>query len=277
MIKIHGVWFYSSTCFFNFLRVLLSNSFLRRRIVAGVTSTNSSSKMYDRASSKDIRRGGAKNNFSSAVTERIFVSSFPLIGLTSKSFSLLCSPIIIPEYTSVCGVSHEGVSLVLRAGSLRADWAHCSGEGTVGEEPWPQSSAWCEDSGFLGSAQSPLGWWSLGTKRLVALGYPFKLEGSGRSSPTLVDGQVRESFEHPRAASWCNQDHAHGPAFGASEGLWDMVDTGPQCPHECACGMPHLERKECVWCFIIISVTYFPDTALFLNWLFKRFFDMDHF
>ena len=175
------------------------------------------------------------------------------------------------------GVFHEGVSLVLRAGSLRAGWAHCSGEGTVGEEPWPQSSAWCKDSGFLGSAQSPLGWWSLGTKRLVALGYPFKLEGSGRSSPTLVDGQVRESFEHPRTASWCNQDHAHGPAAGASEGLWDMVGTGPHCPHECACGMPHLERKECVWCFIIISVTYFPDTALFLNWLFKRFFDMDHF
>jgi len=36
---------YSSTCFFNFLRVLLSNSFLRRRIVAGVTSTNSSSRI----------------------------------------------------------------------------------------------------------------------------------------------------------------------------------------------------------------------------------------
>ena len=53
----------------------------------------------------------------------------------------------------------------------------------------------------------------------MALVNPSKLEGSGRSSPTLMDGQVRETFEHPRAASSCRLDHAHGPAAGASEGL----------------------------------------------------------
>ena len=86
-----------------------------------------------------------------------------------------------------------------------------------------------------------------------------------------MDGQVRESFEHHRAASWCNQDHAHGPAAVVSAGLWDMVGTGPHCPHECTHGMPHPERKVCVCHFIIRSVTYFPDTALFFNWFFKSF------
>ena len=57
-----------------------------------------------------------------------------------------------------------------------------------------------------------------GQRVLMPLVYPSKLEGSGRSSSTPVNGQVRESFEHPRAASRCNRDRAHGSAAGASEG-----------------------------------------------------------
>lgn len=155
-----------------------------------------------------------------------------------------------------------GVSLMPRAGSLRADWAHCRGDGTVGEEPWPQSSAWCEDSGFLGSAVSS---WLVvpGTKRACGSCVPLQVRG------------FRKEFSHTRG--WPGQRNLWAPqgCFFVQSGPcswpwgwglwrpWDMLGMGPHCTHECVRGMPHLERKECVWCFIIISITYFPDTALF--------------
>lgn len=82
-----------------------------------------------------------------------------------------------------------------------------------------------------------------GQRILMPLVDPSELGGSGRSSSTPVNGQVRESFKHPRAASQCNQDRAHGSAAGVSEGPWDMVGTAPHVPHECAHCVPHLERK----------------------------------
>lgn len=93
-----------------------------------------------------------------------FLFCLPLLQVLAVGLSSLS------HLDSTCQVgrvpSREcGVSLVVRAGSLRADWAHCSGEGTVGEEPDHRVLPGAKTPGFLGSAQSPLGWWSLGTKR----------------------------------------------------------------------------------------------------------------
>lgn len=104
-----------------------------------------------------------------------------------------------------------------------------------------------------------------GQRILMPLVYPSELGGSGRSSSTPVNGQVRESFKHARAASRCNQDRARGSVAGVSEGPWDMVGTGPHVPHECARCVPHLERKGRVWCSTSISFTYFPDTTHFFT------------
>lgn len=46
---------------------------------------------------------GISSTFSSDPLFRIFVTFFSLTGLTSRSLSRLCSPIIMPGYTSVLG------------------------------------------------------------------------------------------------------------------------------------------------------------------------------
>lgn len=144
-------------------------------------------------------------------------------------------------WISTCQSGHApscecGVSLVLRAGSLRADWAYCRGDRTAGEEPWPQSSAWCEDSGFLGSAQSPLGWWSLGTKRYHGSCVPLQVRG------------FRKEFSHTHG--WPGQRNLWAP-----QGCFFM-QTGP-CSLPCGWGLwrplrhgghgPPLHPWVCSW------------------------------
>ena len=58
---------------------------LRSRTLAGVTSMHSSSRMNSSACSSDIGRGGIRRTSSSAVDERMFVSFFSFVALTSRS------------------------------------------------------------------------------------------------------------------------------------------------------------------------------------------------
>ena len=70
---------------------------LRRRILLGVTSTSSSSSMNSTAYSSDIWMGGTSRTASSVPAARILVNCFPLIGLTTISFSREWIPMIMPS------------------------------------------------------------------------------------------------------------------------------------------------------------------------------------
>ena len=64
---------------------------------SGVTSTHSSSRMNSSACSSDSGRGGIRRTSSSAVDERMFVSFFSLVALTSRSSARAFSPTIMPS------------------------------------------------------------------------------------------------------------------------------------------------------------------------------------
>ena len=59
--------------------------------------------MNSSACSSDIGRGGISFSKLSAVDERMLVSFFSFVGLTSMSSALAFSPTTIPSYTSVPG------------------------------------------------------------------------------------------------------------------------------------------------------------------------------
>src|SRR5260370_27469614 len=75
-----------------FLRSFSVSDSFRRRMLAGVTSTNSSSSMYSRACSRVIFRAGFRMMFSSRLVVRMLVSCLALVGLTTMSSSRQCSP-----------------------------------------------------------------------------------------------------------------------------------------------------------------------------------------
>ena len=62
-----------------------------------MTSTHSSSAMNSSACSSDIGRGGISFSKLSAVDERMLVSFFSFVGLTSMSSARAFSPTIIPS------------------------------------------------------------------------------------------------------------------------------------------------------------------------------------
>jgi hypothetical protein len=68
------------------------------------TSTSSSASIHSIAVSIVSTRGGASRTFSSLPWLRTFDSFFSLMTLTSVSFGRLCSPTIMPSYTSTPGV-----------------------------------------------------------------------------------------------------------------------------------------------------------------------------
>jgi hypothetical protein len=70
--------------------------FFRRRTACGVTSTSSSSLMYEIQSSRLIRTGGVRMTFMSQPAARTLVSFFPLAGFTIRSFSRQWFPRIWP-------------------------------------------------------------------------------------------------------------------------------------------------------------------------------------
>ena len=70
---------------------------LRRRMLFGVTSTNSSSSMYSSASSKVNVCGGVSWMALSAPLERWLPSCFDLAMLTTMSPSFALSPTIMPS------------------------------------------------------------------------------------------------------------------------------------------------------------------------------------
>ena len=78
-------------------RLPAESSTLRRRMLFGVTSTHSSSRMNSSACSSESGRGGIRRTSSSAVAERMLVSFFSLDAFTSRSFSREFSPTIIPS------------------------------------------------------------------------------------------------------------------------------------------------------------------------------------
>ena len=78
-------------------RAFWARMFLRRRMLLGVTSICSSSLMNSMARSRVNGRTGLKVMFSSFPAARIFESFFSLQAFTSRSFSRLCSPTIIPS------------------------------------------------------------------------------------------------------------------------------------------------------------------------------------
>lgn len=80
-----------------------ASSALRKRIAFGVTSMSSSVPTYPIALSRSITFGGVNRIVSSLPLARIFVNFFSFVGLTSRSFSRVCSPMIIPAYTSDAG------------------------------------------------------------------------------------------------------------------------------------------------------------------------------
>ena len=96
--------------------------------------------------------------------------------------------------------------------------------------------AWCEDSGFPGSAQSPLGLWSLGTKRAHGSCVPLQVRG------------FRKEFSHTRG--WPGQRN-----LWASQGCFFM-QSGP-CSWPCGWGLwrplrhggygPPLHPWVCSW------------------------------
>src|SRR5690554_2703327 len=97
--------FYILNYYFLFF-LLLSDKvkyFLRSLILVGVISTNSSSLINSKASSKLNIIGLFKRIASSLLDERIFVNFLFLQGFTVKSIFLLHIPIIIPSYTFVPG------------------------------------------------------------------------------------------------------------------------------------------------------------------------------
>jgi hypothetical protein len=74
-----------------------SSTSLRRRMLTGVTSTHSSSRMNSSACSSESGRGGIRRTVSSADAARMFVSFFSFVGLTSRSSARAFSPTIIPS------------------------------------------------------------------------------------------------------------------------------------------------------------------------------------
>ncbi len=70
---------------------------LRRRTTLGVTSTHSSSAMNSSDCSSEKERAGVSRSNSSATDERMLVSFFSLVGLTSISSARAFSPMIIPS------------------------------------------------------------------------------------------------------------------------------------------------------------------------------------
>src|SRR5699024_5269720 len=81
----------------------LSRIFFRGRIESGDTSQYSTSFKYCIASSNDISSVFLITDVWSLLAERILVKCFSRVILTVKSFSRLCSPTIIPAYTSTPG------------------------------------------------------------------------------------------------------------------------------------------------------------------------------
>ena len=69
----------------------------RSRMLFGVISTSSSSSMNSTAYSSDIWIGGTSRTASSVPAARILVNCFPLIGLTTISFSREWIPMIMPS------------------------------------------------------------------------------------------------------------------------------------------------------------------------------------
>ena len=67
-----------------------------RRIDFGVTSTSSSSWIQASERSSVMRIGGVRRTASSFAVVRMLVSFLPLSTLTSRSFSRVCSPTIMP-------------------------------------------------------------------------------------------------------------------------------------------------------------------------------------
>src|SRR6266508_481774 len=78
-------------------RFCADSSALRRRTWFGVTSTASSSRISSSACSSESGRGGTRRTSSSAVDERMFVSFFSFVGLTSRSWARAFSPTIMPS------------------------------------------------------------------------------------------------------------------------------------------------------------------------------------
>ena len=75
----------------------MDSSTLRIRTAAGVTSTHSSSRQNSSACSNDNARGGINRTNSSPVDDRMFVSFFSLVALTSMSSEREFSPTIMPS------------------------------------------------------------------------------------------------------------------------------------------------------------------------------------
>ena len=74
-----------------------SSTDLRRRTLAGVTSTHSSSRMNSSACSSESSLGGMRRTSSSAVEDRTFVTLRSLVGLMSMSSERAFSPMTIPS------------------------------------------------------------------------------------------------------------------------------------------------------------------------------------
>ena len=78
-------------------RSVWSRTTLRTRTAAGVTSTHSSSAQNSSACYRLSTRGGTRRSSSSAVEDRMLVSFFSLVMLTSMSSGREFSPTIMPS------------------------------------------------------------------------------------------------------------------------------------------------------------------------------------
>ena len=81
-------------------RLVASSSTLRTRTISGVTSTHSSCAQNSMACSRSSSSGLAKVSMTSAVDDRMLVSFFSRVTLTSRSSARGLIPTTIPSYVS---------------------------------------------------------------------------------------------------------------------------------------------------------------------------------
>src|SRR5436190_4601360 len=78
-------------------RFCAESSTFRSRMLFGVTSTHSSSRISSSACSSESGRGGIRRTVSSELAARMFVSFFSLVAFTSRSLARAFSPTIMPS------------------------------------------------------------------------------------------------------------------------------------------------------------------------------------
>src|SRR5699024_10815292 len=105
--------------FADFSRSFLFNIFFLNRIVSGVTSQYSSSSKNLIASSNVMSLVLRIIDVWSLLADRMLVKCFSRVIFTVRSFSRLCSPTIMPAYTSVPG----SINIVPRSSKCKIPYA----------------------------------------------------------------------------------------------------------------------------------------------------------